>query len=556
MKNFHRKTLLNLTLFLILPVLFFSCEKSEDIVKIDLNSTGWFGSDNTSTIPENVSNPFQGDPSTLPTSVDLSQYFPPIGDQGQYGTCVAWATAYNAKSAIEAIKFGLTPSDLQKPGYQMSAKYLFTALPSDKKGADCNGTDFTPALDILLSKGVATKATVPYLNLGNCSETNLDPSWNTDAARHKIKYYRRIDNSINSIKQALADKMPVILGAKLDDSFMQWNSESVYQFATGTDQVGIHSYHAMCIVGYDNNKGPRGAFKVVNSWGSQWGANGFVWVDYNFMINGFSFNQNFFIAVNDEQKPNPADPDPVVTSGVDLAAWVDSESLLNDPTKDNTWRAMDFDIYNVGNQTAQSSSEWGYAYLYYDAFDANNYGILFYDRFKNSGPLNTPVFEKTDDATNSYGFTINSNIPAGKKLSDQLFTGTGIRRTYPMKPNLNGYFYLVLAVDATDKFQEQDENDNLFYTTDQEPKFFQNGVGSRQNTEADNFKNFLTKTSIRSKEVEQFRTAVKPKNRNAYTPQEIIGFLKNEAKSGRLSRKIAEAKSANSISGAKLISAK
>jgi hypothetical protein len=106
------------------------------------------------------------------------------------------------------------------------------------------------------------------------------------------------------------------------------------------------------------------------------------------------------------------------------------------------------------------------------------------------------------------------------------------------------------------KFQEQDENNNLFYTTDQEPKFFQNGVGSRQNTEADNFKNFLTKTSIRSKEVEQFRTAVKPKNRNAYTPQEIIGFLKNEAKSGRLSRKIAEAKSANSISGAKLISAK
>jgi len=350
MKNFHRKTLLNLTLFLILPVLFFSCEKAEDSdtdpINIILNSTGWFGSDNTSTIPENVSNPFQGDPSTLPTSVDLSQYLPPIGDQGQYGTCVAWATAYNAKSAIEAIKFGLTPSDLQKPGYQMSAKYLFTALPSDKKGADCNGTDFTPALDILLTKGVATKATVPYTNLGNCSETNLDPSWNTDAAKHKIKYYRKIDNTINSIKQALADKMPVILGAKLDDSFMQWNSESVYQFATGTDQVGIHSYHAMCIVGYDNNKGPRGAFKVVNSWGSQWGANGFVWVDYNFMINGFSFNQNFFIAVNDEQKPNPADPDPVGTSGVDLAAWVDSESLLNDPTKDNTWRAMDFDIYN------------------------------------------------------------------------------------------------------------------------------------------------------------------------------------------------------------------
>jgi hypothetical protein len=95
----------------------------------------------------------------------------------------------------------------------------------------------------------------------------------------------------------------VVVGAKLDDSFMAWNSETVYQNATTTNQVGIHSYHAMCIVGYDNNRGPRGAFKVVNSWSKSWGAAGFIWVDYNFMVDGFSFNKNFFVAVNDDQKP-------------------------------------------------------------------------------------------------------------------------------------------------------------------------------------------------------------------------------------------------------------
>ena len=30
----------------------------------------------------------------LPASVDLSQYNPPVGDQGQVGSCTAWASGY------------------------------------------------------------------------------------------------------------------------------------------------------------------------------------------------------------------------------------------------------------------------------------------------------------------------------------------------------------------------------------------------------------------------------------------------------------------------------
>src|SRR4051812_30000983 len=49
---------------------------------------------------------------TLPSSVDLTKYLPPIGDQGQYGTCVAWASGYNMKTALEAISGGLSTSQL------------------------------------------------------------------------------------------------------------------------------------------------------------------------------------------------------------------------------------------------------------------------------------------------------------------------------------------------------------------------------------------------------------------------------------------------------------
>ena len=44
----------------------------------------------------------------LAKRVDLSMKFPPIGNQGNYGTCVAWATGYNMKTALDAIdKVGL-----------------------------------------------------------------------------------------------------------------------------------------------------------------------------------------------------------------------------------------------------------------------------------------------------------------------------------------------------------------------------------------------------------------------------------------------------------------
>ena len=523
----------------------FSCQESDDAEPVKdpepkKNATGWFGSDNTNTIPSNLNNPFEADPSTLPSSVDLSQYFPPVGDQGQFGTCVAWASAYNCKSALEAIKFGLTPEQLASPAYQMSAKYLFTAIANSKKAENCQGTDFVPALDVMLNKGVATKSTVPYTELGNCSESNMNSSWEADAAKHKIKYYRKIDFTKTAIQQALAAKMPVILGAKLDDSFMQWNSETVYQSHTSFDNVGIHSYHAMCIVGYNDAKGPRGAFKVVNSWSPNWGASGFIWVDYDFMVNGFAFNKNLYVASNDDQKPNVSDPDPVVNpSGVDVMPWVYEDFSLGNDTFP-TARVMEFDLFNIGTVAAGASSKWGYAFLYYNAYNANDYGVIFYDEFDPSAPAGGYLVRT---GGNYKGLQINVNIPANGSFAENFGAGSeSLFRTYAMPSTLNGEYYLVLVADANDKFVENDESNNLFYTTDQTPKVFVNGVGSRAIPgQTDRFRNKLKKNQIQSVEAREYRTAVKPHNRNAYTPDEIISFLKKEARNGGLARKLAMA---------------
>lgn len=46
----------------------------------------------------------------------------------------------------------------------------------------------------------------------------------------------------------------------------------------------IEGGHAMCVVGFDDDK-YNGAFEIVNSWGESWGNEGFIWVRYEDFLN-------------------------------------------------------------------------------------------------------------------------------------------------------------------------------------------------------------------------------------------------------------------------------
>src|SRR5690625_7374571 len=70
----------------------------------------------------------------LPTRHALTEFFPPIGDQGDYGTCVSWAVGYNVKTAVSAMDRDLIPQDLADPRNQFSLKDLFISIPDSEKG--------------------------------------------------------------------------------------------------------------------------------------------------------------------------------------------------------------------------------------------------------------------------------------------------------------------------------------------------------------------------------------------------------------------------------------
>lgn len=254
--------------------------------KTIVDQTGYLpDNENWDVIPDTIP-PFDDDElDSLPKNVSLEAFFPPIGNQGSYGTCVAWATGYNLNTALNAIKNHWTPDQLENPVNQTSPKDLWMGVPSNQKGAFCGGTSFEPALNVLLTRGVANMGDVPYEGLGSCNGKFVGDSANVIASFKHIVSNSGGNPSVLQIKAFLNDTVPLLIAAHLGDRFMDnWDSDEVLSYDTYLTPNAMHAYHAMVLSGYDDG---RNAFRVRNSWGPEWGDEGSIWVDYDFFISEF-----------------------------------------------------------------------------------------------------------------------------------------------------------------------------------------------------------------------------------------------------------------------------
>ena len=272
--------------------------KIERVHRELVKKTGYrIDDENWDSIPKVVPPYKEEDLDSLPEKVSLEAFFPPIGNQNKgganvaYGTCVAWSVGYNLKTALNAIDNKWTPTQLENPEYQTSPRDLWYSLR--KKGwtiSPCSGSNFQPAFESLISDGASNMRDVPYENkMGNsCTGTPLGDSLNNIAEYAGIE---KTDLSVKKIKAYLKDTIPLAFGANLGVRFNSWNSDDVLDSDYGIDrEMG----HAMVLSGYDDSKH---AFRVRNSWGTEWGDNGSIWVDYDFFISD-DFCFYVFVAKN------------------------------------------------------------------------------------------------------------------------------------------------------------------------------------------------------------------------------------------------------------------
>lgn len=207
--------------------------------------------------------------------VDMRNTFcPPLDNQLNAGSCVGNATA----GALEIIE-----RETGVPYVKLSRLFIYynarAAQQATDKDVGCIIRDAIQTLSIL---GTCSEDTWPY----DVAKVTFRPSWASyrEGFAHRVTKYYRItsldDELVGDIKFALEANMPVVFGMQVYQSFLDVGSDGRVPMPGGLLKGG----HALCIVGYDDDKinldGSKGAFIVRNSWGDQWGDNGYCYIPY------------------------------------------------------------------------------------------------------------------------------------------------------------------------------------------------------------------------------------------------------------------------------------
>ena len=217
-----------------------------------------------------ASTPYSG--SQLPVSVDLSGNAPQPGNQGKQNSCVGWAIAYALKTYQEKIeqRWSLLSNGRSDPARHFSAAFIYNQI---NNGRDA-GSTFIDALNVLSNQGAATLADMPYSEADFLAQPSA--ASRSNASRYRIDFWRQVNvRDTNEVKAQLNAGYPVLIGATVDEGFLSLAANQVWRQHTGQRLGG----HAMTLVGYDDG---RRAFRVINSWGTGWGDNGYGWIDYDF----------------------------------------------------------------------------------------------------------------------------------------------------------------------------------------------------------------------------------------------------------------------------------
>lgn len=217
----------------------------------------------------------------LPSSYSLEKYAPYPGNQGQYGTCVAYAAAYGLRTIMLAKDLGITDKT-RITANALSPSYVY-AIIKKEGDVDCSkGANPIYGMEALKVAGAPTLRSLPY-----ACNPEISEAIQLEAIDYRIRDYQKLfffdtqeyGVKTNATKKALSEGYPVLLGMKLPPSFFK--ATNTWR-AIETDKNTIaakHGFHAMVVVGYDDNYA-GGAFRILNSWGTRWGDGGYIWVPY------------------------------------------------------------------------------------------------------------------------------------------------------------------------------------------------------------------------------------------------------------------------------------
>lgn len=211
----------------------------------------------------------------LPEYVDLRPGFPAAYDQGEIGSCTGQAIS-GAYSYLKAKQLNVSPEFIPSALFiYYNERAIENTIHSDR------GASLRTGMKTVNADGVCKVETWPYL-IENFAVTPHDQAY-IEATDNQALQYERVDRTLYDMRKLLAEGFPFVFGFAVYDSFYSDEVKNTGIMPLPKHDERMLGGHAVVAVGYDDS---RQSFIVRNSWGTNWGVDGYFYMPYVYTIDG------------------------------------------------------------------------------------------------------------------------------------------------------------------------------------------------------------------------------------------------------------------------------
>jgi C1A family cysteine protease len=204
-------------------------------------------------------------------TVDLREWDSLVEDQEQLGSCTGNAVT----NAYELMVKKIYPTyfvELSKLFVYYNARVLEGTIDED------SGASIKNAVKGVYNFGVCKEELWPY-NIDKFDDKPSPESYKDATNRKLLKYMKvlSIDNLVNAINY----NYPVVIGMTIFENFIYLNKDN---YVLNDDETITYPIggHAVTVIGYNLEDK---LFLVKNSFGTEWGLNGYFYMSFDYVKN-------------------------------------------------------------------------------------------------------------------------------------------------------------------------------------------------------------------------------------------------------------------------------
>lgn len=221
--------------------------------------------------------PWEGIEVDIPNTASLEDFVPTVRTQMANENVGGWAVGYYFASTEWAMIANESNQALID-AFAYDPYYLNNVAGA---GSGCGGEVY---LSDLCNSLVENGAKRMNIDMSNCETVpDFEKSWSLLDFQETMRLTdpNRADSSnITSVKYAVANYHAVVFSMHIPESFQYVAHDGLFRPSKDEqNRTTPTTPHALTIVGYDDDLF-GGAFRVVNSWGTDWGDEGFCWIRY------------------------------------------------------------------------------------------------------------------------------------------------------------------------------------------------------------------------------------------------------------------------------------